>query len=111
MLGPRSSKGPGTWWRIGSTRSAATSTPRPTSAAAEASGSQQIGRRRSAPPPGMTENRGNMRLRERWAAVVLGLLVMLAGSFGAAGESLAQTYESAVAKFAGDSYNDTDAAI
>jgi urea transport system permease protein len=52
-----------------------------------------------------------MRVHERWAALVLALLVMLAGSFAAAGESLAQSYESAVAKFAGDSYNDTDAAI
>jgi len=48
-----------------------------------------------------------MRVRERWAAVVVWLALLLLGSLGAQ----AQSYESALAKFAGDSYNDTDAAI
>jgi urea transport system permease protein len=48
-----------------------------------------------------------MRVSERWAAVVLGLFVLLAGSLGAQADS----WEAALTKFAGDSYNDTDAAI
>src|SRR5262245_54869406 len=48
-----------------------------------------------------------MRVNERWAAVVLWLALLLLGSLGAQ----AQSYESALEKFAGDSYNDTDAAI
>jgi urea transport system permease protein len=52
-----------------------------------------------------------MRVHERWAALVLGLAVLLAGNLGAVNKSWAQGFESALAKFAGDSYNDTDAAI
>ena len=48
-----------------------------------------------------------MRVHERCAAVVLGLAIFLLGSLGAQ----AQSYESALAKFAADSYNETDAAI
>ncbi len=48
-----------------------------------------------------------MRVSERWAAVVLWLALSLLGSLGAQ----AQSYESALEKFAGNSYNDTDAAI
>jgi urea transport system permease protein len=48
-----------------------------------------------------------MRVSERWAAVVLWLALLLLGSCGAEAES----YEDALAKFAADSYNDTDAAI
>ena len=48
-----------------------------------------------------------MRVSERWAAVVLGLALWLLGSLGVE----AQSYESALEKFAGDSYNETDAAI
>ena len=46
-------------------------------------------------------------MSERWAAVVLWLALLLLGSCGAA----AASYEDALAKFAADSYNDTDAAI
>ena len=46
-------------------------------------------------------------MSERWAAVVLWLALLLLGSCGAEAES----YEDALAKFAADSYNDTDAAI
>jgi urea transport system permease protein len=48
-----------------------------------------------------------MRVNERCAAVVMGLMLLLAGSIGA----LAQSLEGALKKFAADSYNDTDAAI
>src|SRR5262245_8071919 len=48
-----------------------------------------------------------MRVSERSAAVVLGLLLLLAGSLGAR----AEVWESALQKFASDSYNETDAAI
>jgi urea transport system permease protein len=48
-----------------------------------------------------------MRVDERWAALVVGLMALLATAFGARAES----WESALSKFAGDSYNDTDAAI
>ena len=48
-----------------------------------------------------------MRVSERCAAVVLWLALLLAGSLGAQADG----WESALTKFAGDSYNDTDAAI
>jgi urea transport system permease protein len=48
-----------------------------------------------------------MRVGERCAAVVLWLVLLLAGSFDAE----ADAWESALKKFAGDSYSDTDAAI
>src|SRR5690349_4021126 len=48
-----------------------------------------------------------MRVSERWAAVVMWLALLLLGSCGAE----AASYEEALAKFAADSYTDTDAAI
>jgi len=50
--------------------------------------------------------------RERCAAVVLALTLLLAGTFAASAQSQEhQSFEQALEKFAADTYNDTDAAI
>jgi urea transport system permease protein len=48
---------------------------------------------------------------ERCAAVVVALSLLLASTLAASAQSSPQSFEQALAKFAADSYNDTDAAI
>src|SRR5262245_16765626 len=110
--GRRNSRVRETWSPTGSARSAATSIPRPISAAASDRIRMTGGRRATAAlrtaqglPTGVTIDMA--RWHERFAALFGAFALLLAAGAPAS----AQRYEEALGKFTTDSYADTDAGI